>query len=88
MQVAVTSEPGEGLIIAFKDYDKKFSPHLVRSDLTLQEGLDCENSRLADQWPEQIDKLRFLRWKSKSLLYNLNLGLAFFCKGQVMLTIQ
>nr|QBH72916.1 translocon-associated protein, beta subunit precursor [Orthoderella ornata] len=29
LQVAVTSEPGEGLIIAFKDYDKKFSPHVL-----------------------------------------------------------
>ncbi|XP_054278229.1 translocon-associated protein subunit beta [Macrosteles quadrilineatus] len=29
VQVAVTSEPGEGVIIAFKDYDKKFSPHLL-----------------------------------------------------------
>jgi len=29
IQVAVTSEPGEGVIIAFKDYDKKFSPHLL-----------------------------------------------------------
>jgi hypothetical protein len=29
LQVAVTSEPGEGLIIAFRDYDKKFSPHVV-----------------------------------------------------------
>ncbi|XP_067007858.2 translocon-associated protein subunit beta [Anabrus simplex] len=28
-QIAVTSEPGEGLIIAFKDYDKKFSPHVL-----------------------------------------------------------
>ncbi|XP_069699902.1 translocon-associated protein subunit beta [Periplaneta americana] len=29
LQVAVTSEPGEGLIIAFRDYDKKFSPHVL-----------------------------------------------------------
>uniref|UniRef100_A0A1B6CTP5 Translocon-associated protein subunit beta n=1 Tax=Clastoptera arizonana TaxID=38151 RepID=A0A1B6CTP5_9HEMI len=29
VQVAVTSEPGEGVIIAYKDYDKKFSPHLL-----------------------------------------------------------
>ncbi|PNF41412.1 Translocon-associated protein subunit beta [Cryptotermes secundus] len=29
LQVAVTSEPGEGLIIAFRDYDKKFSSHVL-----------------------------------------------------------
>ncbi|XP_075217581.1 signal sequence receptor beta isoform X2 [Lycorma delicatula] len=29
VQIAVTSEPGEGLIIAYKDFDKKFSPHLL-----------------------------------------------------------
>ncbi|XP_039275944.1 translocon-associated protein subunit beta [Nilaparvata lugens] len=29
VQVAVTSEPGEGLIIAYIDFDKKFSPHLI-----------------------------------------------------------
>jgi hypothetical protein len=29
LQVAVTSEPGEGRIIAFRDYDKKFSSHIV-----------------------------------------------------------
>ncbi|GLG95713.1 hypothetical protein R5R35_011743 [Gryllus longicercus] len=29
LQLAVTSEPGEGLIIAFRDYDKKFSPHVL-----------------------------------------------------------
>jgi hypothetical protein len=29
LQVAVTSEPGEGHIIAFRDYDKKFSSHVV-----------------------------------------------------------
>lgn len=28
-QLAVSSEPGEGGIIAFRDYDKKFSPHVV-----------------------------------------------------------
>nr|QBH72915.1 translocon-associated protein, beta subunit precursor [Nicoletia phytophila] len=28
-QLAVTSEPGEGVIIAFKDYDRKFSPHVL-----------------------------------------------------------
>ncbi|KAF4525490.1 hypothetical protein B566_EDAN002350 [Ephemera danica] len=28
-QIAVTSEPGEGAIIAFKDYDRKFSPHVL-----------------------------------------------------------
>lgn len=28
-QHAVTSEPGEGYIVAFRDYDKKFSPHLL-----------------------------------------------------------
>nr|QBH72912.1 translocon-associated protein, beta subunit precursor [Franklinothrips vespiformis] len=29
VQIAVTSEPGEGGIIAFRDYDKKFSPHVL-----------------------------------------------------------
>lgn len=29
VQVAISSEPGEGYIVAFRDYDKKFSPHLV-----------------------------------------------------------
>lgn len=29
IQYAVSSEPGEGLIIAFRDYDKKFSSHVV-----------------------------------------------------------
>ncbi|XP_059487492.1 translocon-associated protein subunit beta [Neocloeon triangulifer] len=29
VQVAVTSEPGEGAIVAFKDYDRKFSPHVL-----------------------------------------------------------
>nr|CAD7452954.1 unnamed protein product [Timema tahoe]CAD7587382.1 unnamed protein product [Timema genevievae] len=29
LQVAVTSEPGEGAIIAFRDYTKKFSPHVL-----------------------------------------------------------
>lgn len=28
-QLAVSSEPGEGGIIAFRDYDKKFSPHVL-----------------------------------------------------------
>nr|QBH72918.1 translocon-associated protein, beta subunit precursor [Thermobia domestica] len=28
-QLAVTSEPGEGVIIAFRDYDRKFSPHVL-----------------------------------------------------------
>lgn len=28
-QLGVTSEPGEGGIIAFRDFDKKFSPHVV-----------------------------------------------------------
>ncbi|KAJ1526233.1 hypothetical protein ONE63_009390 [Megalurothrips usitatus] len=29
LQFAVTSEPGEGGIIAFRDFDKKFSPHFL-----------------------------------------------------------
>lgn len=29
MQNAISSEPGEGRIINFRDYDKKFSPHVV-----------------------------------------------------------
>lgn len=29
LQVAVSSEPGEGLVVAFRDYDKKFSSHVV-----------------------------------------------------------
>ncbi|GFG30339.1 hypothetical protein Cfor_01574 [Coptotermes formosanus] len=29
LQIAVTSEPGEGRIIAFRDYDKKFSSHIL-----------------------------------------------------------
>nr|QBH72914.1 translocon-associated protein, beta subunit precursor [Liposcelis bostrychophila] len=29
IQYAVTSEPGEGLIVAFRDYDKKFSSHVL-----------------------------------------------------------
>ena len=29
--IGFTSEPGEGGIVAFRDYDKKFSPHLVRA---------------------------------------------------------
>ncbi|EEB15815.1 translocon-associated protein subunit beta precursor, putative [Pediculus humanus corporis] len=29
LQYAVTSEPGEGLIVAFRDYDKKFSSHVL-----------------------------------------------------------
>ncbi|XP_034241687.1 translocon-associated protein subunit beta [Thrips palmi] len=28
-QLGVSSEPGEGGIIAFRDYDKKFSPHVL-----------------------------------------------------------
>jgi len=28
-QVAVSSEPGEGLVVAFRDYDKKFSSHVI-----------------------------------------------------------
>jgi len=29
VQVAVSSEPGEGAIAAFRDYDKKFSSHVM-----------------------------------------------------------
>ncbi|KAJ8883360.1 hypothetical protein PR048_015203 [Dryococelus australis] len=29
LQEAVTSEPGEGGIVAFRDYDKKYSPHVL-----------------------------------------------------------
>ncbi|KAG8228860.1 hypothetical protein J437_LFUL008356 [Ladona fulva] len=29
VQMAITSEPGEGVIIAFRDYDRKFSPHVL-----------------------------------------------------------
>lgn len=28
-QFAISSEPGEGYIISYAEYDKKFSPHLV-----------------------------------------------------------
>lgn len=28
-QLAISSEPGEGYIISYAEYDKKFSPHLV-----------------------------------------------------------
>ena len=33
IQYAMSSEPGEGRIINFRDYDKKFSPHVVSSHL-------------------------------------------------------
>ncbi|XP_015601068.1 translocon-associated protein subunit beta [Cephus cinctus] len=29
LQVAVSSEPGEGLVVSFRDYDKKFSSHVI-----------------------------------------------------------
>ncbi|KAI4492749.1 translocon-associated protein subunit beta [Polistes fuscatus] len=29
LQVAVSSEPGEGLIVSFRDYDKQFSSHVI-----------------------------------------------------------
>ncbi|XP_012253765.1 translocon-associated protein subunit beta [Athalia rosae] len=29
LQVAISSEPGEGLVVAFRDYDKKFSSHVI-----------------------------------------------------------
>jgi hypothetical protein len=31
VQNAISSEPGEGRIINFREYDKKFSPHMVSS---------------------------------------------------------
>lgn len=32
LQVAVSSEPGEGLIVAYRDYDKQFSSHVVNTN--------------------------------------------------------
>ncbi|XP_014285617.1 translocon-associated protein subunit beta [Halyomorpha halys] len=29
VNVALSSEPGEGYVVSFRDYDKKFSPHLL-----------------------------------------------------------
>lgn len=29
MKFGLTSEPGEGYIISLKDFDRKFSPHVV-----------------------------------------------------------
>jgi len=34
-QFAISSEPGEGYIISYAEYDKKFSPHLVNNILYL-----------------------------------------------------
>lgn len=28
-QISLSSEPGEGYVVSFRDYDKKFSPHLL-----------------------------------------------------------
>ena len=32
-QIGFSSEPGQGAIVPFKEYDRKFSPHLVNKPL-------------------------------------------------------
>ena len=31
-QIGYSSEPGQGAIVPFKEFDRKFSPHLVKSN--------------------------------------------------------
>ena len=42
--IGFTSEPGEGGIVAFRDYNKKFSSHLVSPWLSLVESLEVSFS--------------------------------------------